>query len=430
VKPRRRPLRIALATALLAALLAPGRVPVTRADVPPLLLPPKRDTTSRIESEPAPLLLPGRPGPAEGESRSKATRAREQYVIARALEEQTAFAAAITAYRNALELDPKLRDAHFRVGRLFVRAGQHAAAVSEFAAEVSLDPANTPAARELGLALANAGDTASAIRQLELLTRRAARDTASWKALGYAYGVARRNADAERALRRATALAPGDAGAWRDLGVMVALNGRANEARQAYARAARLDPRDGATWLNLGNLESREGRWPAALAAYREAEARDSTLLAACAGQVNALQRLGRDDELGAVYRRWLAVRPDAPETRIEAIRHFSARGRNDVALELARDGVRANPRSGEAHLALGMALDLSGDTAGMLAELRRAGELLREPEQRQRLAASIAARRARAPDSLRAIYAADSVAHEPGARPAAPAARDSSARR
>ena len=419
VKTPRRPLRIALAAALLAALLAPWRVPVTRADVPPLLLPPKRDTTTSIESAPAPLLVPGRPGPADGEHRTKEERAREQYELGRALEEERAPAPAIAAYRNAARLDPKLRDAHFRTGRLFTLAGQHAAAVSEFAAEVALDPANTRAARELGLALANAGDAASAIRQLEMLTRRGARDTASWRALGFAYGLARRNGDAERALRRATALDPRDAIAWRDLGLVLGLQGRADDARAAYARAARLAPRDGSAWLNLGNLESREGRWPAALAAYREAGARDSALLPSYAGQVKALLELKRDDEAGAVYRRWLSVQPDAPDTRIEAIRFFSGRGRSDVALELARDGVRANPRSGEAHLALGMALDSAGDEAGMLAELRKAGDLLRRPEQRSRIAALIAAKRAQAPDSLRAVYVADSLAHEapvPGA--------------
>lgn len=423
MKTPRRPLRIALAATLLAAALAPGRVPATRAAVPPLLLPPKRDTTTTIESAPAPLLVPGRPGPGDADRRTKEERAREQYEMGRALETQGGPAAAIAAYRNATRLDPKLRDAHFRMGRLFVAVGQHAAAVTEFAAEVSLDPANTRAARELGLSLANAGDTASAIRQLELLTRRSARDTASWKALGFAYGLARRNGDAERALRRATALDPRDARAWRDLGVVIGLQGRPAEARAAYARAAKLAPRDGGSWLNLGNLESREGRWAAALAAYREAEARDSTLLPAYAGQVRALRELGRNVDAGPVYRRWLAVQPDSPGTRIEAIRHFASLGRGDVALELARDGVRANPRSGEAHLALGMALDATGDAAGMLAELRKAGDLLQQPEQRARIGAMIAAKRARAPDSLRALYSADSVAHE-----AAPA--DSGARR
>lgn len=413
VNVRRSTPAAALAAALLAALLAPVGARAPRADVPPVLLPPHRDTTASIASEPAPLLQPGRPNPADGQHPSRERFAREQYELARALEAQGAPAAAIAAYRNAVRNDPKLRDAHYRMGLLYTAVGQHRAAVSEYAAEVTLDPGNSRVGRALGLALANAGDTLEAIRQLELLTRRSARDTASWKALGFAYGLARRPAQSERALRRALALDASDAGTWRDLGLVLALDGRAAAAREAYARSARLAPHDGSASLNLGNLEARAGRWPAALAAYREAAARDSLLTPAYAGQVRALQALGRDAEAEPVYRRWLAVRPDAPETRIEAIRYFRARGRDDVALELARDGVRANPASGEAHVALGMALDASGDAAGMLAELRKAESLLRLPEQRERLRATIASLRARAPDSLRAVYAADSLAHE-----------------
>lgn len=434
MKNRRLPLAAALAGALLAALLAPGRVPATRADVPPILLPPHRDTTASIESEPAPLLQPGRPNPgAQGKSREQF--ALEQYELGRALEAQGAPAAAIAAYRNAVRNDPKLRGAHYRMGLLFTAVGQHKAAVSEYAAEVALDPGNARVARSLGLALANDGDTTNAIRQLSRLTRRDARDTASWKALGFAYGLARRPADAERALRRALALDPRDAGAWRDLGLVLALQGRGAGAREAYGRAAKLAPRDGTAPLNLGNLEAREGRWPAALAAYREAEARDSSLALAYAGQVRALVALKRDEEAGPVYRRWLAALPDSPDTRMEAIRWFTARERHDIALELARDGVRANPRSGEAHVALGMALDAAGDVPGMLAELRRAEPLLRQPEQRDRLRATIASLRAKAPDSLRAVYAADSLAHEVprpsgGKASPGPAAPDSASRR
>lgn len=419
--------RTAAAAALLLALLAPGRVPVSRAEVTPLLLPPKRDTSTTIDSDPAPLLMPGRPNPGDAEHRTREQHAREQYELGRALESKGAPAAAISAYRNAVRLDPKLRDAHFRMGRLFVAVGQHSAAVSEFAAEVQLDPGNTRAARELGISLAHAGDTTNAIRQLEMLTRRNARDTASWKGLGFAYGLARRNADAERALRKATALDPSDAAAWRDLGLVLALQGRVPAAREAYAKSAKLAPRDGSALLNLGNLEARERRWPQALEAYRAAERRDSALVPAYAGQVSVLREVGRDAEAGEVYRRWLAVKPDSPAPRMDAIRLFTSLDRPDIALELARDGVRANPKSGEAHLALGMALESSGDVAGMLQELRRAEELLKQPEQRDRLAATISSLRANAPDSLRAVFAADSVAHPK--RPAAPAAADSSRR-
>jgi tetratricopeptide (TPR) repeat protein len=410
-------LRFAPWAALLAALLAPGWVPVTRADVTPLLLPPRRDTTASIESPPAPLLMPGRGAAGDTARITKERKAREQYAIGRGLEDQHADAAAIAAYRNASRLDPTLRGPHFHMGRLFAAVGQHTSAVAEFAAEVTLDPSNTGAARELGRSLAHVGDSTSAMRQLELLTRRDAKDAESWKALGFVYGLANRPADAERALRRALALDGRDAIAWRDLGVVLAEQGRPAAARAAYDTAAALAPRDGSALVNLGNLEAREQRWNAALEAYRGAERRDSLLGLAYRGQVNALRELRRPEEAGAVYRRWLTVLPDDPDTRMEAIRFFNAMDRADIALELARDGVRANPRSGEAHFALATALQANGDIAGTLAELRKAGRMLPQAEQRARIGTMIASMRARAPDSLRTVYTADSLANEvPGA--------------
>lgn len=428
VKNRQPRLRVPLAAALLLALAAPARVPIARGGVPPLLLPPKRDTTASISSEPAPLLVPGAPNPGEADRRSREALALEQYRTGMGLEDQHIPGAAIAAYRNAARLDPTLRGPHLRMGALYAAVGQHAQAAKEFAAEVTLDPGNTRAGRQLGVSLAYAGDTANAVRQLELLVHRSAKDTASWKALGFAYGLANRPADSERALRRAVALDPKDAGAWRDLGVVLAGQGRAREAREAYGKAIALAPRDGTALVNLGNLETREKRLEAALDAYRKAEARDSTLVHAYAGQVASLRALDRDEEAGAVYRRWLAVTPDAPDTRMDAIRLYDALRRPDISLELARDGVRANPRSGEAHLALAMALQAQGDIAGMLAEMRKAAAMLPQPEQRARMLATIASMRSRAPESQRAIYAADSLANEVAApRAASP---DSSARR
>jgi len=422
VKTRRPTLRTALAAVLLLALFAPARVPPAGGAVPPLLLPAKRDTTASSVSEPAPLLVPGGPNPGDSSHKSREALALEQYRSGLGLEDQHLPGPAIAAYRNAVRLDPKLRGAHYRMGVLFAAVGQHKVAVQEFAAEVALDPGNTPAGRELGVALAYAGDTANAVRQLELLVHRSARDTASWKALGFAYGLANRPADAERALRRALTLNPKDAAAWRDLGVVLAGQGRAREAREAYGKAIALAPRDGSALVNLGNLEAREKRHEAALDAYRKAEARDSGLVHAYAGEVSSLRALGREAEAGEVYRRWLAVTPDAPDTRMDAIRLYDSLGRPDIALELARDGVRANPRSGQAHLALAMALQSRGEIEGMLVEMRKASSLLPQPEQRERLRATIASMRARAPDSLRAIYVADSLAFEVPAPKAASA--------
>lgn len=412
VTPRPRFLRLVAAAALLAAGLLPGRAPVVRADVPALLLPARRDTSARIESEPAPLIVPGRPNPgAAGKTREQ--QAREQYEFGLGLEADGAPAAAIAAYRNAVRLDPRLPRAHARMGRLYNAVGQYRYAAAEFAAEIVLDPGNRVVARELGVALAHTGDSTNALRQLELLTARDGRDTASWRALGFAYGLANRPLDAERALRRATALDSRDGRTWRDLGVVLAGLGRADEARTAYRKAAALQPRDGSALVNLGNLEARANHWDAALVAYQEAEQRDSLLEPAYDGQVRALVALGRDAEAGAAYRRWLAALPDAPATRMAAIEHFAGMDRDDIALELAREGVRANPKSSDAHYTLGLQLRATGDVPGALAELRKAAALM-PAAQRPRIAALIAGMRARAPDSLRAVFVADSIAFEP----------------
>ncbi len=416
-----------LAPALLAAALACTGPRPARADVPPVPAPPRADSLAKIDSKPAPLLLPGRPNPADAERLTREQEARQKYGLGLGLEEQGAGGAAIIAYEQAIKLDPKLRGPREHIGRLYAAVGRHDAAVKEFMAEVMLDPGNRRVARELGVALANAGDSTNAIRQLRLLVGRDTRDTASWRALGFAYGLANRPADAEQALRRAIDLDRHDAGAWRDLGLVLALRGRTSDARDAYNRAADLDPDDGGAMLNLGNLEWREGRRSEALEAYRESERRDSTLDAAYEGQIKVLRALDRDPEAGEVYRRWLVLRPRESGVRLAAIRLFDSIDRSDIALELARDGVRVDPRSSQAHITLGMALDATGDVAGMLVELRKAQRYSKDVGRIEKIESTIASLRAKAPDSLRAVYAADSLAHP--ALPA-PADRDSTAER
>ncbi|HTR97146.1 MAG TPA: tetratricopeptide repeat protein [Candidatus Acidoferrales bacterium] len=392
-----------------------------RASVPPLLVPPHRDSVT-VSSPEAPLLAPGRTTLADTTHKSRAQLALEQRTLGHALERQGAPVAAIAAYRIAVQLDPTIPLAHYRMGRLFSAVGQHAAALKEYAAETLHHPDDRDARRWLGLELAQTGDTARANALLESMVRRDPKDGASWRALGFAYSTAGRASQGEAALRQAIQLDANDAEAWRDLGVVLGAGRRDDEARKAYERAVQLDPADAGSYVNLGNLERRNQRYPAALAAYHAAEQRDSTLALGWRGEVEVLKQMQRGAEAGEVFRRWLATQPDNLSLRDEAMDHFIAIGRPDVALELGRDGVRRLPRSGETHLALGMAYRADHELRAALAELRRSEALFSHPEQRARVATAIGALRAEAPDSLRAFFAADSVAHE-GPAPADTAA-------
>jgi len=363
------------------------------------------------ESPPAPLLVPGRVSLADTAGRSREALARQQYEKGLGLERIDAFAAAIICYRRAVALDPALAGPNYRMGMLFQRVGQVEEAVKAFAAEVEKHPGDVPSARELGLGLAQLNEPARAIAQLELLTRRIPDDGANWRALGYAYMRAGRPRDAETALRRAIALPPQSALEHRDLGFVLAATGRESEARAEYGRAIALDPKETGAWVNLANLDRSIGDLEQALADFREAEKRDSALALAVKGQAQLLGELKRFDEAGTTYRRLLERVPGDLDARFAAVRLYEALDRDDIALEVARDGVRHDRGSGEARLILGMALEAQGRLREAALELRRAESLTRTREGRERARRLIGTLSMAAPDSLRALFEADSVA-------------------
>lgn len=372
------------------------------------------------ESAPAPLLIPGRVSFPDTADRSREALARQQFEQGLGLERVNMFAAAIICYRRAVALDSTLAGPNYRMGMLFLGVGQVEEAVKSFAAEVGKHPGDTLAARELGLGLAQLNEHVRAIAQLESLTRRLPGDGANWRALGYAYMRAGRPRDAETALRRAITLPPPSALAHRDLGFVLAATGRESEARAEYRRAIALDPKETGAWVNLANLDRSKGDLEQALADFREAEKRDSALMLAVKGQAQSLGELKRFDEAGTTYRRLLERAPGDLEARFAAVRLYEALGRDDIALEVARDGVRHDRGSGEARLILGMALEAQGRLREAALELRRSESLARDREGWERARRLIATLNVEAPDSLRAQFAADSaaLAKQPAQRP------------
>jgi tetratricopeptide (TPR) repeat protein len=405
-----RTLLLTLVLAAAAAALAQSVGP--RAPEPPALIVPARPDSVTTETEPAPLIVPGRPGPRDSTLKSPRETAREQFALAQAMEEAGNIPAAVLAYHNAARLDTTMRDAFYRIGLLLVPRGDPRAAMQAFTEEIRRHPDHTDARRERGLALIQLGRPSQAIKELEALTKKEPQRDVNWYALGVAQLSAKQYVPAEASLRRAIALGPKRSDEHRDLGVVLAARGRTTEARAEYRKALALNPRDAATWVNLGNLQSRAGQPDSAWAAYVHATEADSSFAPAYQAQLNWLRQAGRENEMGSVYRDWVRVRPDDLDLRLEAVRYFNDHGRSDLSVELARDGVRRNRRSPDAHLILGMALESSGESRAALRELRTAESLYRAPESRTRVRSMITAMRAAAPDSLRAMFTADSAAN------------------
>ena len=365
------------------------------------------------ESEPAPLLIPGRPNPAaESLQVSRQKQAQQAFEQARGFEAHLP-ATAIVTYRKALRLDPTLHEANYRMGLLFNTRAQWQEARKCFTAELQANPDHSDAQRELALAMARTGDAPEAVQRLVALSKRFPRDGRVWHALGYAYTQSGKPREAEHALRMAIELPPKDVEENRDLGALLAAQGRLGDAREEYRRALAIDRRDPATWLNLGNLERRAGRRKEALDAYRHAVAGDSSFSLGDQAQVQVLGEERRAAEMVAVYRAWLAHEPDAHGARLEAVALLQSLHRGNEALALAKDGYDVSPRSGQARLIYGMALAGRNRAGEALSMLRQAQQSFHgNAAELAHIEGIIATMRRAAPDSLRALFRADSIAH------------------
>lgn len=379
--------------------------------------PPPADSAS-FDPPAAPLIQAPSPagrGPAPAPvDTAVRRRAREFYGRGILLEREAAYSAAIVSYTNAAKMDPSLRGPSFRIGQLFASRQQWDPAARAFREELRRNPDDRPAAREFALMLVELGDTTSPIRMLERLTRQAPADPTVWRALGFAHERSGNHVAAEKALRGAVALDARYALAWRDLGVVLAAQDRKREARDAYQRAINANPKDVSAIVNLANLESAAGAHTRALELYRSAEKLDSLQGYAYQGQVRELVALGREAEAGDVWRRFVAVTPHDLEVRESAARHFLRQRRPDVAVAIARDGVRVAPDASGTWWLLGEMHVEMGDTLSAISTLHEADQRARDPRDRERARASLAALRAAASEPLRARFPPDSIGPAP----------------
>jgi tetratricopeptide (TPR) repeat protein len=173
-----------------------------------------------------------------------------------------------------------------------------------------------------------------------------------------------------------------------------------------------MTPNDPSTWYNLGNLDRRSGAVDSALADYRRAQKADSLFRPAWQMEVQTLVESHRQPEAGETYRRWLAQLPEDHGARMSAIRLYTDLDQPKTAMELARQGVRDNPGDAHATEILGTTLAAQGHWREGLAAMREAEHLYQgDPGAMPALDAVVARMRRVAPDSLRAMFAADSVA-------------------
>src|SRR5262249_47047533 len=146
-----------------------------RAALPPeptrLFVPAHPESVS-IQSEPAPLIVPGRSVVPDSLIRTRAKFAREQLALAQQMEQSGNVSVASIAYANAVRADSPLQAANAGLGRLFMRISRPKDAEPYLRRALRLDPRDFDSERELGLALSALHRHAEALEHLRRLTMR------------------------------------------------------------------------------------------------------------------------------------------------------------------------------------------------------------------------------------------------------------------
>ena len=163
-------------------------------------------------------------------------------------------AAAERFYRQALDLDPDLAEAHHLIGVLRFQEGKPEEAVAAFEQALAFDVGNARYLANLGAALLVLGKFEGAIEALETAAEVAPETPQLLKNLGTAYRQTNRPADAVAACEKAIAVFPDDADAFGNLAAALLSLGRTDEALAAAEKAVELSPQ-GADLLNtLGSV--------------------------------------------------------------------------------------------------------------------------------------------------------------------------------
>ena len=245
---------------------------------------------------------------------------------------------AVRAYEQALSVDPQLNAARVNLGLAHYRAGALAAAAEAFAAAYAAEPALLQVRQLLGLVLAEIGKDEEALPHLEASLKAAPQEPAVLFALGRVY--ARRGDARAEALAEQLRGVPEGRALWHQLrGLLLQQENRHDQALAAFEAAAALNDALPQLDVNMGVSRLARGDHAGARQAFE-----------------NALKRSGRDGAAHA-YLAWL---DEQDERLVDAQQH-------------AERAVAIETDLAEAQGLLGRILLKQGQTAGAVDHLERA---------------------------------------------------------
>lgn len=263
---------------------------------------------------------------------------------------------AVQAFRTVLHDQPELSTIHYLLGQAYQLTGDTNLAKESFERAVALYPDQVDAKRSLAVLESKIGRYQQARARLDDLLKQRPDDVTALDMLMTLDLVTKNWSGAEQTLGRIRRVAAESPLALMAEGRLYEAQRRLNDAMNAYERATALVPNEPEPLLSLVRLEMAQGH-------RTRSQARLETLLTAhpdhlfghgLLGEVLSIS--GAHEAAVLHYREAARLNPKWITPWLNWATLSLARKRQDVAVQVVQDGLKANPESEELHMLLASA--------------------------------------------------------------------------
>lgn len=313
-------------------------------------------------------------------------------------------------YRRALRLNPGHAAAHNGLGLILKERQQIEAALEHFRLAVGSDLLSADAHANSGTIFLQEGQVEEAAREFHRALQIEPNNPGVYRSLGVARAGLGRHQQAVSDFQQAISLKPEDAEAHYNLGLSQNELGRQEEAIRAFKKAIELRPDYAEAHSSLGVAYGQAGRLPEAVESFREAVRIDPENGEAWSNLGLVLGQLGQWQEAAAALAQVVRINPGDVQTRLKLGLAYGQAGEFQQAVEAFRKAIEVEPDFAEAWSNLGAAL-------GQLGRRQEAGEAFKEVVRLQphslqahlRLGTAYA-QMGRLPDAIRAFQGATRI--------------------
>jgi tetratricopeptide (TPR) repeat protein len=251
--------------------------------------------------------------------------------------------AAVDAYRNALQLNPRDPLLHYNLSLALDQLGDRAAKRQELARAIQLDANLAPAHNQLGLI---------SLQDLQ-------------------------QSEAEREFKKAIEINPKYAEAQNNLGILYGQQGKDSEAAAQFRQAIQNDPKYARAHVNLGLTLARQDAFSQAEQEFRSALEIDPDNVEAYSALGMLQAKTGRTTEAVGSFRKVVALRPDSSDAHLNLGIALVDQYDRTTGFKEFLEAARLDPNSPGVHYNLGRYFFETGKYDQARTELETASRLL-----------------------------------------------------